>query len=516
MEELLTFWFSSDTEKWWFGCTPGIDELVTDRFGSLLKNPIDYSTDDPMTLLSYVILYDQIVRHIRRARSRSKSKSVKLNFSFYSGVARYFSRKIVCGGYLDGMEPKHRCFSLMPLRHTFKLDNLEWVLGLVKKWRKQDPSDKYYEKFYYATIRAMVNIKNEIACRVPITLNNPRFPVEILDRLCVYDVSAGYVKNHQLLHSLPKFKELVDSFKCLPRTKTPYVLSISGGVDSMVCSYILKMLGYNFCCMMIDYGNRYCCKEEVDLVYTWTQSLGVDFYVRHITEINRTKDRDREFYEDITKKIRFGMYKSLGGRIILGHNRDDAVENIFANIAKKQHFDNLLGMKPVTFNNDVWVFRPMLKVTKNTIFDFAHLSNIPYLYDSTPKWAERGKMRDHLVPFVNKFNPNIIPGLEVMSTYYAEMYQDMKQLVSCDNVLEFSDNPRSISIKRVYPHFKFSIIYWSIIMEQASKKYGLPYVGKKSLNNFVSALNSGRNCKKIIVKKGLFVKIFPNKLVIDF
>ena len=60
-------------------------------------------------------------------------------------------------------------------------------------------------------------------------------------------------------------------------------------------------------------------------------------------------DNDRDIYEDITKKIRFDMYKKICEKhncvIALGHNKDDCIENIFANIAKQQKMIILKGMK---------------------------------------------------------------------------------------------------------------------------------------------------------------------------
>ena len=48
--------------------------------------------------------------------------------------------------------------------------------------------------------------------------------------------------------------------------------------------------------------------------------------------------------------------------------------------------------------------------------------NVPFLYDSTPKWSERGKLRDILIPSVTNFNPNIIDNLLEYSTEISDMF----------------------------------------------------------------------------------------------
>ena len=114
--------------------------------------------------------------------------------------------------------------------------------------------------------------------------------------------------------------------------------------------------------------------------------------------------------------------------VILGHNLDDSLENIFSNIKKKQNYNNLFGMDLYSKEKDVHIARPLLKISKKQIIEFANEFYIPYTYDSTPSWSERGKLRDELIPFMNNFDPSILLGLIELTNNYKEIYNEQKQL----------------------------------------------------------------------------------------
>ena len=185
----------------------------------------------------------------------------------------------------------------------------------------------------------------------------------------------------------------------------------------MVISYYASLYAklFNKKCILlhINYNNRSECKEEVEFLKYWSSFINAPLYFRTINEIRRQRNsKFRELYENITRKIRFSFYEYFNCPIILGHNKDDLEENIFSNLSKGIHFENLFGMKDILHENSVLLIRPMLNITKSLIYDESKNIGIPYLCDSTPKWSNRGKMRNILIPKINTFNNNIISGLE--------------------------------------------------------------------------------------------------------
>jgi len=60
----------------------------------------------------------------------------------------------------------------------------------------------------------------------------------------------------------------------------------------------------------------------------------------------------------------------------------------------------LSGMGPVGKVEGVTVWRPLLPLEKEAIYDYAHKFGVPYFKDTTPHWSTRGKLRNHLIPLL--------------------------------------------------------------------------------------------------------------------
>ena len=230
------------------------------------------------------------------------------------------------------------------------------------------------------------------------------------------------------------------------------IVSLSGGVDSMLLSYMLNDIQYELqykskykskecvfymSCVHISYNNRIETPQERAFVTWWCKEvIMTPLYIRSIDELTRNRcSKMRCLYETITRKIRFDMYRYVAEDtpvmyrgeqmnmklqmcyVAMGHNKDDCFENVFTNLAKQIHFDNIFGMKEYTTESNINLWRPFLKLTKQDIYDCASMKNIPHLYDSTPDWSKRGQMRDTLLPTLKSVDANILTGLEKYVKY---------------------------------------------------------------------------------------------------
>ena len=201
-------------------------------------------------------------------------------------------------------------------------------------------------------------------------------------------------------------------------------ISLSGGVDSMISSWLLKQIckKSEIFAIHINYNNRISSIQEMEFVKEWCQEIDLEckiINIEHLRRINindkitcyeNNKEICRREYEEKTKNIRFSAYEDLNCRIVLGHNKDDLIENIITNICNNK-LKQLGGMKKSSIINNVHIERPMLNISKQEIYDYAKRTNIPYLNDSTPAWSRRGKLRDSFVPIIKEIEPNFINGL---------------------------------------------------------------------------------------------------------
>lgn len=182
------------------------------------------------------------------------------------------------------------------------------------------------------------------------------------------------------------------------------IISLSGGVDSMVLTYILNNFkNINIICCHINYNNRNETNLERDFLIDWCKSLNIILETFNINNIKRD-DIKRSDYEEMTKNIRFNFYNDLAKKyntnyIFLAHHKDDLGENIFNNIMRgRRDILDLTVLKEINNINDMNIVRPMLKFKKKIIYKISEKYQIPYFLDTTPDWSCRGKMRRKIFP----------------------------------------------------------------------------------------------------------------------
>ena len=461
---LLKFWFSPENEQFWFNCNTEFDKMITEKFSNMLYSKPLLEYENHLDILENIILYDQITRHIYR------NKHIPDDFS---NNALKLTNNLINSIKFNQLLSKEKCFCLMPLRHTKQKKDLVNVLNIITQLRDNTPDDTYYNRFYKATVSSLAGLNNNLSSKEYKSVGE--IDISVLCEKCNFISSLGF--NNSINHS--EWKLLIKEFNDNLSHDKIYTLSISGGVDSMVCSYLLKILGYKYIHFMINYNNRESSNKEVDLVCAWSHLLNIPLYVRKIDEIQRTRDKDREFYEKISNKIRYEMYKLLGNEVILGHNFNDTFENVITNIKKKKNYNNLLGMEIDSIINGTQIKRPVLNIKKTLLFKFASEHNIPFLYDSTPSWSERGKIRDTLVGSINEYDKNLINDFIEMSKFYSDMYKNYEDIV-INNVNFIKLNESEFLIKNILST-KFSCL--KIIFNTFTNKYNLNTISDKSLNN---------------------------------
>jgi tRNA(Ile)-lysidine synthase TilS/MesJ len=82
-------------------------------------------------------------------------------------------------------------------------------------------------------------------------------------------------------------------------------------------------------------------------------------------------------------------------RVLMGHIKDDIVENIWTNIAHCHHLGNLKKMEAEEVQLGVRIMRPLLTEEKDDIYRVSADFAIPFLKNTTPSWSNRGKFREH-------------------------------------------------------------------------------------------------------------------------
>ena len=134
-----------------------------------------------------------------------------------------------------------------------------------------------------------INVDKHIDINVEIEEFIKKFS-DILDISChnyKSNPKLNYILNNNYNSNNKIIKECVRLKNNFPPN---IILSISGGVDSMILSWVLTCLGINYVMVHINYANRgEICEREKNMLAIWATYLKIKLYIRDIKEINRHK-----------------------------------------------------------------------------------------------------------------------------------------------------------------------------------------------------------------------------------
>ncbi len=504
-----SFWFG--VSEFWFGCPVEFDEFLQKKFGEMHQTVSDLPVNFELPLeeiLERVLILDQLTRHLYR-NDRPKWKE------WDEKAVQYTEYLIESGKIMAFKKAEERAFALMPFRHTFQKEKIKIVFDLIQQWHLEDPHQPILRRFYMATLQSLAKINTKIMSNY-LYLPPRRYLTEDIDR--VLDTQSmefmdciAFEKN-ETMYEDPLYLEFVKNLEFYKMEKEKkIVISLSGGVDSMVVSYIIAAWFQKLPwiqkkdmlieAVTIDYGNREEQKVEIFMIHKWCHKLGIEHYVREIDEIHRTRNSDRDIYEEVTRDIRFDMYRQRIGEedgiVVLGHNRDDTLENVFSNIKKKRSYQNLYGMQGRIEEKDVVIVRPMLKIWKKDIVRFAKEYCIPFVYDSTPSWSERGKMRDILIPQIRDFSEDLLNGIFDMVDNFKEIYTIYEKMVP-----EIVFEKKECYVRDMEIYF---YEYWKKIVYRVQMHYKIKPIKNKSILHVCESLKTG-NLNRITLSKELIAQ----------
>lgn len=368
--------------------------------------------------IDQVIYLDQFMRHFQRAAPTKVSEDAV-------GLARVRATQLVTSNIelLAELDEFELVFCLMPFKHVgdfeflFSTIHERWLVGRRREALRTYP---LLWKFYADSYTKYYSNPEIIHAGTTVTDTGTGIVYDSRDS-CKYDPDcicdshpALYSAANWATHDLPEcaaplIKYLEEHAQPLTPL-TPLIVSLSGGVDSMVMCYLLRRVGIPVVAVHILYGNRDVSEEEFAFLRTYCRRLDVPLYAYRIEWLRRA-DAEREFYEEMTRRIRFAVYRSVGGtdaHVALGHIQDDIVENVWTNLAHATHLTHLTKMSPRETMDGVHIHRPWLTVKKSAVYAVAEAAGIPYLKNTTPSWSNRGKFRETFYAATHaQFGPSV-------------------------------------------------------------------------------------------------------------
>lgn len=190
------------------------------------------------------------------------------------------------------------------------------------------------------------------------------------------------------------------------------LLTVSGGVDSMVMLSIFVRLGYNIGVAHCNFGLRgEECEEDTAMVVRECEKLGITCHTNYFDtegEMARTGDS----MEMTARRLRYAWFYELCktenyGVIAVAHHANDSIETFFINLLRGTGLRGLTGINRQYGR----VVRPLLYATRKDILEYAVHNHIPYREDSSNRSTKylRNKIRLGLLPMLQEINPRFTP-----------------------------------------------------------------------------------------------------------
>jgi tRNA(Ile)-lysidine synthetase-like protein len=535
LNELYDEWFSN--RDYWFSKNSKIDVYLCDKYykyiestsyiyESYKKNPLFF---DNKTIIAYIILLDQISRHFKRVYDTN------IDIVEFSRKAVNFSNILLYNNKQDIFTIDELSFIYLPYRHLKDIDKIYEIVSIyIELYEKANTEDKLKcRRYLQATLNNIYKDINLLSMKINKRVKSWEYiNKDILDPRCLEDNKIVSVVSPIIYENMRnEIEKLKDG--------STIIVSLSGGVDSMVALYLCKYIKdtynsnkiKNIIAIHINYNNRTHSGDELDFVNYYCNKLGIKLYLRTIKEISRNNclhNGLRDLYEDITKNIRYDMYrlniKNDRTYILLGHNKDDCFENVITNISNKSNYNNLCGMEVLKEIEGMMFWRPLLSIEKRHILDCANINKIPYLYDSTPTWSVRGKIRDTVRPslLLLKNNEGIEDNSIIDSFFYLRDYiantQDIFNELIIKNLIskiKYMDAENSRKYITEYSKTEMLSLKYIVIAKIFFSKLNIRY-SHKAIKDFCEyigtfdTLSKTQQGRKFILSKSCIIDIKIN------
>ncbi|SFZ94500.1 tRNA(Ile)-lysidine synthase [Flaviramulus basaltis] len=194
-----------------------------------------------------------------------------------------------------------------------------------------------------------------------------------------------------------------------------FLIAISGGIDSVVLTYLCHKIGLKFSLVHCNFNLR--GKEsdgDEDFILQLAEDLDLEVFIENFDTEKYAKDNKRSI-QMAARELRYAWFEELAEQlkfdyILTAHHADDNLETFLINFTRGTGLEGLTGIPEV---NGKFV-RPLLPFSRGDIKNYAKEYNIEWRDDSsnTSKKYLRNKLRYDVVPILKEINPSLLQSFQ--------------------------------------------------------------------------------------------------------
>ena len=191
-------------------------------------------------------------------------------------------------------------------------------------------------------------------------------------------------------------------------TKSTLILSVSGGVDSMVMLSVLLKSTYKLVVVHFNHLKREASVIEKDLVESFCLKHEIPFHYYTISvrsgNFHHQAHQMRTFYLNEVANIYKTPY------ILTAHHLDDLFENVLIKLTRGSNLLGYAGMQLMHADEHFTYIKPLLYTSKHDILEYAQINKVPFLQDESNEenFYLRNRYRHAIVPIMKQENEQLL------------------------------------------------------------------------------------------------------------
>ena len=220
------------------------------------------------------------------------------------------------------------------------------------------------------------------------------------------------------------FKEDIAHYRLI-KPGSRILLAVSGGPDSVCLAHLFwrlsKTMPVTIFIAHMDHGLRRESHADANFVRLLGKKLGIDVTVENV-DIRRCSARDSISLETAGRDERYRALAAIAARlrcslIATGHTANDNAETVLMWLLRGTGPDGLCGIPRERPLGRRSIIRPLLSLPRTSIMSYIRSQRLSFRTDrsNSSDAFTRNRIRHHLVPMMESFNPRVVEHLTAVS-----------------------------------------------------------------------------------------------------
>ena len=276
--------------------------------------------------------------------------------------------------------------------------------------------------------------------------------------MCRYPAKRQIIKGMNILEKLLLLAPDAESAR--------FLLAVSGGRDSVVLAHLFASCGLNF---DIAHCNFHLRGEESNKEMIFVQKLPFlttqKVFVKEFDTIAIQQNSGKSI-EMVARELRYQWFEELGkdyDYIVTAHHANDNAETLIMNLLRGCGLRGVCGIP----QKNGKIIRPLLGFSGSEIENYAREQEVDFCVDSSNLSDDylRNKIRNHIIPELEKINPNVMDTFRKNSKLFQQQTQFFDAHIQHykNQLLKKKNDRLTIAIDELKKNENASLILYEIL-----------------------------------------------------